>query len=203
MKILTVAQTRLAEENAVRQGASFAQLMERAGAAAAENLLKRPEKIDAVWIMCGKGNNAGDGLVMARILAQAGKQVTVSWVLGDLKSELAHQNRNLLPNSVQIVPTALALLNRYDCIIDAVFGIGFRGKLSPDLQALFHSCSQRNALKVALDIPSGIDADSGDMSPHSFQANLTYAFNSLKPAHVMNGVQAYCGECLVIDIGLA
>ena len=200
--VLTINQTRAAEQAAVDAGSSFWQLMETAGTAAAQDLLKRPVNAQRYWILCGKGNNGGDGLVMARVLAQAGKHVTVSLMQGGVSSDLASQNLAALPDNVVIQAPAVALLLNHDCVIDAVFGIGFDGELSEDLQAVFHALASRPCLRVALDIPSGIHADNGHIAAHSFQADVCYAFHSLKPAHVLPDVQAHCGDIKVLDIGM-
>ena len=200
--ILSIAQTRAEEQAAVDAGSSFWQLMETAGTAAAQDLLKRPVNLQSYWILCGKGNNGGDGLVMARVLALAGKHVTVSLMQGGVSSDLASQNLAALPNNVMIQAPAVALLQSHDCVIDAVFGIGLDGKLSEDLQAVFHALASRPCLRVALDIPSGIHADNGHIAAHSFQADVCYAFHSLKPAHVLPDVQAHCGDIKVLDIGM-
>ena len=200
--VLTMNQTRAAEQAAVDAGSSFWQLMETAGTAAAQDLLKRPVNLQRYWILCGKGNNGGDGLVMARVFAQAGKHVTVSLMQGGVSSDLASQNLAALPDNVVIQAPAVALLLNHDCVIDAVFGIGFDGELSADLQAVFHALASCPCLRVALDIPSGIHADSGHIAAHSFQANVCYAFHSLKPAHVMPDVQAHCGDIKVLDLGM-
>ena len=200
--VLTMNQTRAAEQAAVDAGSSFWQLMETAGTAAAQDLLKRPVNLQRYWILCGKGNNGGDGLVMARVLALAGKHVTVSLMQGSVSSDLASQNLAALPNNVVVQAPAVALLLNHDCVIDAVFGIGFDGELSEDLQAVFHALASRPCLRVALDIPSGIHADNGHIAAHSFQADVCYAFHSLKPAHVLPDVQAHCGDITVLDIGM-
>ena len=194
--VLTINQTRAAEQAAVDAGSSFWQLMETAGTAAAQDLLKRPVNLQRYWILCGKGNNGGDGLVMARVLAQAGKHVTVSLMQGGVSSDLASQNLAALPDNVMVQAPAVALLLNHDCVIDAVFGIGFQGELSEDLQAVFHALAVRPCLRVALDIPSG------RIAALSFQADVCYAFHSLKLAHVMPFIQAHCGDIKVLDIGM-
>ena len=200
--VLTINQTRAAEQAAVDAGSSFWQLMETAGTAAAQDLLKRPVNLQRYWILCGKGNNGGDGLVMGRVLALAGKHVTVSLMQGGVSSDLASQNLAALPDNVVIQAPTVALLLNHDCVIDAVFGIGFEGELSEDLQAVFHALASRPCLRVALDIPSGIHADSGHIAAHSFQADVCYVFHSLKPAHVKPDVQTHCGDIKVLDIGM-
>lgn len=198
----TIAATRAAEFAAVARGSTFDQLMEQAGFAACQHLLKRPVSFSSIWILCGKGNNGGDGLVMARHLAAAGKHVTVSLVQDAVTSELAQLNQQRLPDAVVVRPTAIALLQEYDVVVDAVFGIGFAGDLPPDIAAVFHACQLRPSISVALDLPSGIHGDSGHIAAHSFRADLTYAFANYKPAHHLPAVQAYCGDIVVLDIGL-
>ena len=176
--------------------------MEQAGAALDAHLQHHWPQLRLLWVCCGQGNNGGDGLVMARVLALAGKHVTVSLMQGGVSSDLASQNLAALPNNVMIQAPAVALLQSHDCVIDAVFGIGLDGKLSEDLQAVFHALASRPCLCVALDIPSGIHADSGHIAAHSFQADVCYAFHSLKPAHVLPDVQAHCGDIKVLDIGM-
>ena len=200
--VLTINQTRAAEQAAVDAGSSFWQLMETAGTAAAQDLLKRPVNLQRYWILCGKGNNGGDGLVMARVLALAGKHVTVSLMQGGVSSDLVSQNLAALPDNVMVQTPAVALLLNHDCVVDAVFGIGFEGELSEDLQAVFHALASRPCLRVALDMPSGIHVDTGRIAAHSFQADVCYAFHSLKPAHVMTDVQAHCGDIKVLDLGM-
>ena len=176
--ILSIAQTRAAEQAAVDAGSSFWQLMETAGTAAAQDLLKRPVNAQSYWILCGKGNNGGDGLVMARLLALAGKHVTVSLMQGGVSSDLASQNLAALPNNVVVQAPAVALLLNHDCVIDAVFGIGFDGELSEDLQAVFHALASRPCLRVALDIPVASMPTAATLPPIRFKPMCVMRFTA-------------------------
>ena len=176
--ILSIAQTRAAEQAAVDAGSSFWQLMETAGTAAAQDLLKRPVNLQSYWILCGKGNNGGDGLVMARLLALAGKHVTVSLMQGSVSSDLASQNLAALPDNVVIQAPAVALLLNHDCVIDAVFGIGFDGELSEDLQAVFHALASHPCLRVALDIPVASMPTAATLPPIRFKPMCVMRFTA-------------------------
>ena len=176
--VLSINQTRAAEQAAVVAGSSFWQLMETAGTAAAQDLLKRPVNLQSYWILCGKGNNGGDGLVMARILARAGKHVTVSLMQGGVSSDLASQNLAALPDNVVVQAPAVALLLNHDCVIDAVFGIGFDGELSEDLQAVFHALASRPCLRVALDIPVASMPTAATLPPIRFKPMCVMRFTA-------------------------
>ena len=176
--ILSIAQTRAEEQAAVDAGSSFWQLMETAGTAAAQDLLKRPVNAQSYWILCGKGNNGGDGLVMARVLALAGKHVTVSLMQGGVSSDLASQNLAALPNNVAIQAPAVALLLNHDCVIDAVFGIGFDAELNEDLQAVFHALTSRPCLRVALDIPVASMPTAATLPPIRFKPMCVMRFTA-------------------------
>ena len=156
--ILSIAQTRAAEQAAVDAGSSFWQLMETAGTAAAQDLLKRPVNLQRYWILCGKGNNGGDGLVMARLLALAGKHVTVSLMQGSVSSDLASQNLAALPDNVVIQAPAVALLLNHDCVIDAL--------------------ASRPCLRVALDIPVASMPTAATLPPIRFKPMCVMRFTA-------------------------
>lgn len=208
MKVYTSAQMREREQAAVDAGSSFEQLMENAGQAAAADLLRRCSQAGRVLVVCGKGNNGGDGLVMARVLQQHGWQVEVLWVLGESLSELASLNRErllALPD-VQFVALqdwlARAVQPDYDVIIEGIFGTGFVGAL-PD--AVVQVCEVLNGLaglKVALDMPTGLNGDTAAIGQVVFDADITYAFAAWKPAHLSAAGERWCGEKVCLDIGI-
>lgn len=210
MKVYTTEQMRRHEQMTVDSGSSFAQLMENAGRAAAQDLIARCPHAGQILMVCGKGNNGGDGLVMARILHQHGWQVYIVFIADRFLSDLAEQNRLKLlnlPNVHFIAPFELAKYLEapyyYDVVVDAIFGTGFDGNLPP---AVAICCRQLNglkdALKVALDLPTGLHADTAQCHPDAFRADLTYTFAAHKPAHVHPVGQGVCGEVVCLDIGV-
>ncbi len=206
MKVYTAAQMRAREQAAVAAGGSFEQLMECAGTSAAADLLKRLPQAGKCVVLCGKGNNAGDGLVMARLLQAQHWQVAVVWVLGEALSDLAALNRSRLSPAIQqydaLQPDWLRL-GPGGVVIDAIFGTGFSGALPPALSQLLAQVNQEtDATKVALDIPTGLNGDTGQADVNTFRADITYAFAAYKPAHIQPQAQLYCGEIVCLDIGL-
>ena len=207
MKIYTAAEMREHEQMAVDKGTTFEQLMENAGQAAAADLLRRFPKAGSALIVCGKGNNGGDGLVIARALSEQDWQVDVVFVLGEKLSPLAQLNRERLNHSdgVSFIrPDELEgrLKTGYDVIIEGIFGTGFGGRLPAGIAAICRLLNQSDGLKVALDIPTGLNCDTGEADADTFRADLTYTFAAYKPAHLGGNGKTYCGEIVCLDIGI-
>ena len=214
MKIYTAAEMREHEQMAVDKGTTFEQLMENAGQAAAADLLRRFPKAGRALIVCGKGNNGGDGLVIARVLSEQDWQIDVAFVLGDKLSPLAQLNRERLNHSdgVSFIRSdeledrttgrLRTLKTGYDLVIEGIFGTGFSGALPETAAAICRLLNQTDGFKIALDIPTGLNCDTGEADEDTFRADLTYAFAAYKPAHMTDAGKAYCGETVCLDIGI-
>lgn len=209
MKIYTSTQMRAAEQAAVERGTSFEQLMENAGQSAAADILRRHPHAGTALVVCGKGNNGGDGLVIARVLQQHGWCVDIALVLGTKLSALAELNRQRLMGLSHIEwldgEALLGRLNtaeRYSIIIEGIFGTGFSGQLPEQIATVCRQLNRADGLKIALDIPTGLNGDTGECDAHTFQADLTYTFGAYKPAHFQPNGQTACGEVVCLDIGL-
>lgn len=211
MKILTSSAMRRAEQAAVDAGATFGGLMERAGQSAAKILL-REAKPDGkpVLILCGKGNNGGDGLVIARVLAERGIPVRVVFLMGTRLSPLAEENRGQLEglpaevlDGAEISPEKRESFCRTaGLIVDGVFGTGFSGALPENVRAWTAATNRSHAVRAALDVPSGLNCDTGIAGEDTFRADLTITFAAYKPAHILKGSRALCGRVLWADIGI-
>ena len=138
-------------------------------------------------VLCGPGNNGGDGRVAARLLADQGWPVAIA----DLRPGPP------IPGTIA-VPFAPAEAARADLVIDAVFGAGFRGSL-PDAVADVLAAASR---VLAVDVPSGLDGGTGQPKGRVRQADLTVTFARLKPGHLLLPGRALCGETALADIGL-
>ncbi|WP_315359449.1 NAD(P)H-hydrate epimerase [Neisseria bacilliformis] len=207
MKTYTAAQMRQREQAAVDAGTSFEQLMENAGRAAAAELMRRLNTPGRALFVCGKGNNGGDALVMARIMQAQGWQVDIFFAAGDTLSELAETNRQRLRglDGVAFIGTDEIegrLKNGYAAIIDGIFGTGFTGALPAKLAALCRLLNQASGYKTALDLPTGLNCDSGEADPDTFRADLTCTFAAFKPAHHSAAGKALCGQTVCLDIGI-
>ena len=207
MKVYTAAQMREREQAAVDKGTSFDQLMENAGSSAARDLMQRYPQAGCALIVCGKGNNGGDGLVMARYMQAQGWHIDILFSLGENLSPLAQTNRerlNGLPHIELISAQELEgrLKKGYDIIIEGIFGTGFSGALPTEIAALCSQLNHSNGLKVALDIPTGLNCDTAEADPDTFRADLTYTFAAYKPAHLSESGKTYCQETVCLPIGI-
>ena len=199
MKILTVEQLRAAEEDAVKSGVlSFEQLMENAAAGAADYLIKNEigDNKD-ICVVCGNGNNGGDGLVLASKLKNTGCRVSVFFPLGlpfsTPAKDFLHLKDDL--NEIDYIP------ENCDFLIDALFGIGLNRPVAEESARIIESMNMCKAKKVALDLPSGCFAD-GKGKGLAFSADLTLTFIAPKPCFYLPPFNAYCGRVEVIDIGV-
>lgn len=206
MQTLTCAQMRLAEEDAVSRGISLLTLMENAGKGTAEILCQHHNPQYGL-MLCGKGNNGGDALVMARILAEKQIHSDVVFVLGEDLSELAQINREaLIPYIEKGLIREIASQNieweKYDFIVDGILGTGFSGSLKEDVVNIISLANQTSAFRLALDIPSGMNADTGVFDDYVFYADITTAFGAFKPAHHRQEFMMLCGGVVCVPIGI-
>ena len=199
MKVLSVALIRESEENAVKSGAfSLRELMFRAGSAAAEIIMRKygcAGKRTAV--VCGKGNNGGDGCVIAEILARHGADVTVVTPLGEPKTENAayYYGRLYLAKKADTVP------QNTDIVVDALFGIGLDRPLEGAAAEAVKAINAAAGVKIAVDMPSGVQSDSGKILGTAVKSDLTVTFIALKPGLLLPEGSDMCGEIQVADIG--
>lgn len=205
MRFATVAAMRRIEQLEHLRGVSYYDMMTEAGTAAAQLLCDRmPMAGCSVTVLCGKGNNGGDGLVVATHLFAAGAVVTVVLVRGEITTDPAQQALAALPQGIAVVRLENSLspkLLDVDLLIDAVYGIGFAGESTAADTALYRQCGDSRALQVSLDIPSGVQGDSGQYTSH-FPAMLTIVMGQPKPCHLVSWSREACGELLLAETRL-
>ncbi len=195
--ILTAEQMRAAEQAAIDGGTSVERLMERAGAALSEAAYRFAGPLPTL-ILCGPGNNGGDGYVAARYLAERGTPVRVA-ALAEPASEVAKWARSqwtgeVEPLSESTAPAAV--------LIDALFGTGLKRKLEPPVVSNLMRLAEEAVARIACDLPSGVDADSGAELNLMPRFDLTVTFGALKPAHRLMPALTYGGRVVLADIGV-
>ena len=199
MNILSISQIRAAEKDAVSNGIfSFKDLMQNAAKGAFEYLNERIiDGIENICIVCGNGNNGGDGLVLAKMLKDSGNNVSLVFPNGLPKTEPATEFLSLTKeiNVINNIPL------KCDILIDALFGIGFNRPLDEYGNSIIDKMNRCDAFKVALDVPSGVNGD-GEFAEKAFYADLTLTFIALKPCFVLPKTNDFCGKVKVIDIGI-
>ncbi|MDD6022299.1 MAG: NAD(P)H-hydrate dehydratase [Acutalibacteraceae bacterium] len=213
MRLLNAEEMRQVEQHAAKFGLSYQRMMENAGAASARNirnvLEKGQNKRRNVCVVCGKGNNGGDGFVVARKLNENGYAVTLVLANGYPQSpESVYMYKTALEMSIQTVwydadkVKSIQTIRNSDVIVDCIFGFGFYGTVSDELAMLFDEINRSPAVKFSVDVPSGVYCDSGLRADHAVKADYTIAISSLKPAHVMYPAAENCGNIIVVNIGI-
>lgn len=194
--ILTTDKMIAAEGRAIASGTSVETLMDRAGAALAEAAYGYTGKMPGL-ILCGPGNNGGDGYVAARHLAERGVPVRVAAV-SEPRSEAAKWARNQWTGEVEALDTGT---DAAPLLIDALFGTGLKRGLETPLNELFSRLARGARARIACDVPSGIDSDTGAELSNVPDFDLTVAFGALKPAHRLMPSMHKCGRVVLADIG--
>ena len=214
-RTITRQQARELDRRAVDEyGMSGLVLMENAGRGAAdvlERLIEAGPAKGPVVICCGKGNNAGDGLVVARHLDLRGYPVRVLlWaepaeVVGDAAANL--RIAQLSGIAIEVFGHAhdpALLARRLDgaaWIVDALLGTGVKGEPRPPLDAVIEQINAAAVPRFALDLPSGLDCDTGEAARHTIRAAQTCTFVALKRGFLAEGAEQYTGRVHVLDIG--
>jgi hydroxyethylthiazole kinase-like uncharacterized protein yjeF len=195
--ILTAEAMRAAEQAAIDAGTPVTELMERAGAALAEAAYRFAGPLPAL-VLCGPGNNGGDGYVAARHLAERGVAVRVA-ALGEPSSDAARNARAQWSGPVEALSdeTAPAPL-----VIDALFGTGLKRGLEHVVEQQLSRLCDASVIKVACDLPSGVETDSGAELSAVPAFDMTVTFGALKPAHLLHPAMHKCGRFVLADIGI-
>jgi hydroxyethylthiazole kinase-like uncharacterized protein yjeF len=197
-KILTVAEMSAADQAAVAAGTPVSVLMERAGAVVADAISQR-YPVGPVRILCGPGDNGGDGYVIARLLRERGWTVRVE-ALAPPTSEASRTAAGRWDGAVhRLTPEA----DESALIVDALFGAGLSRPLEGDCARLARACERLAGRIVAVDVPSGLSADVARPLGDAFSAHLTVTFHARKLGHVLEPGRSRCGEVVVGDIGLS
>lgn len=204
--LVTSRQMQEAEERAFAAGSTPAELMEKAGAGIANVVRQFFPRPGTLVLYLGSGNNAGDALVAARHLSEAGWSVCAR--LGtavERMKELPQRHLNGLPG-LTVLAEAGRLLPRRGALVllDGLLGIGSRGEMRPNLRAL---AGEMNALRhshhariVAMDIPSGLDPDTGEPGPDTVRADITAAVGQVKAGLVADAATSFVGRIALVPV---
>ena len=195
--ILTAQRMRAAEQAAIDAGTPVETLMERAGAALAEAVARYAGPQPAL-ILCGPGNNGGDGYVAARHLAGKGIEVRVA-AAADPNSEAAKWARSQWTGQVETLSPETAPA---PVLVDALFGTGLKRGLEDTVSKQLLRLSEAAHVRVACDLPSGVDSDSGTVLSEVQGFDMAVTFGALKPAHRLMPAMAKCGRVVLADIGV-
>ena len=189
-----------ADQLTIKNGISSQSLMHNAGEAILKNLpLDHNGK---VLIICGPGNNGGDGYVVAGLLSKLGITVDVlSLEFGKIPSKDNQFYKNKLDRLIfREKPNDFS---DYEFVVDALFGIGFSRKLSDEANDLINSINSADLDVYSIDVPTGINSDTGEIHGTAFKCKRTITFFNKKLCHYLLPGRQYCGEIVVEDIGIS
>jgi NAD(P)H-hydrate epimerase len=210
---LTRRQVREIDRRAIEEyGIPGIVLMENAGRNAAQFILGVPRPAGPIAIVCGGGNNGGDGFVIARHLANAGQEVGLflacepARLIGDAAVNYGVVEKMALRSypfdTPERIGAALPALHRSTLIADALLGTGFSGPVRPPLDGAIEAVNlARHAVIVAVDVPSGLDCDSGRPAEPTVRAHYTITFVARKIGFHVPGAEDYTGSIIIADIG--
>ncbi|HET9428991.1 MAG TPA: NAD(P)H-hydrate dehydratase [Allosphingosinicella sp.] len=194
--ILTAAEMRSAEATAIAEGMHVAILMERAGVAAAEAIWRFAGPLPTL-VLCGPGNNGGDGYVVARALRERGMKVRVA-ASSEPKSEAARAALKAWGGPIEPIASAGA----EPLLVDALFGTGLGRGLEPLLWERLGVLAGIAKVRVAIDLPSGVATDDGAILSPVPDYDLTTTFQTLKPSHLLQPAARHMGRIVIADIGI-
>jgi len=207
--LITTKEMRVLELNAEYFGVSRLQLMENAGRNVAVEVASRFKPQEArITVFCGLGGNGGDGFVAARHLLCLGFKVEV--ILAGRPSNITSEEAKKNWQALESLGDSITVKEVYDSslvpeveaevVIDALLGIGVKGRLRPPILQIVKAINEAEAFRVAVDVPTGIDSDTGEVLGEAVRADLTVTFHKAKPGLLK--AKEYVGDLVVRHIGL-
>ncbi len=210
--VITVQEMRILEANTIGLGIPLRMLMEAAGKSVADTVIeeiksRKLERDLEIVVLMGKGGNGGDGVVAARYLASRGYSVTIvpSHSLKEVEHPDTKANLDIvlrMSNSVQITkPVRLEVIRDADIIIDGLLGTGVKGELRDPIKSMVEEANKaKSILRVAIDTPTGLNPDTGDIHGIAFKADVTVTMHDVKPGLLKK--PEYTGRIVVANIGI-
>jgi hydroxyethylthiazole kinase-like uncharacterized protein yjeF len=198
--LLTPQQMGEADRQTIAGGIAGIVLMERAGLGVADAVSRRwPPR--PLIVLCGPGNNGGDGFVAARVLAERGWPVRVA-LLGSVTALRGDAAGAAAGWQGAIEPMTPAVLDGADAAVDGIFGAGLTRPVEGAVREVIEALGERRLPVVAIDVPSGVDGTSGEVRGIAPQAAATVTFFRKKPGHLLLPGRSYCGEITLVQIGI-
>jgi len=199
-KILSIKVTKKLEFKEFKKRGNSFSLMQEAGINAAKKITKLINKQKQVIVICGPGNNAGDGFIIGNYLNKKNYQVGV-FCLKD-KSYKGDALKALKQLKIKTKNISKFKFKKNSILIDCVFGIGLNRQITGMLKSVILRMNRSNKI-ISVDIPSGIHADTGKILGCAVKANTTLALHSKKIGHTINPGKKYSGKIEIIDIGIS
>lgn len=201
LELLTAQETATADRLAADAGFSGHRLMENAGQAAATAAIELAPTARCILVVCGPGNNGGDGFVAARLLRRLGRDVRLA-LIGERSALSGDAAAMAALWTAPMYPFDPSLFDGVDVIIDAMFGAGLSRPLEGAAAAAVQAINRSGLPVLAIDLPSGLDGDTGEALGPVVKAHRTVTFFRLKPGHLLLPGRAQCGAVTLADIAI-
>ncbi len=204
-KLYRADQVRLHEQEAAKlMGIDMFSLMQRAGASVYQHCVSRFPNTDNYLILVGIGHNAGDGYVAALTAANAGKNVTVCAIepKREVQGDVAKAKQAWLASGGKVVQFSPYLIDKADVIIDALLGTGINGVIRTEFANVIDLVNESSCPVVSIDVPSGLDANTGDALGDCIQATATITFVGIKLGLTTGAGKQACGKLIFEDLGI-
>ncbi len=198
--MISTQEMRELEDLSEQKGISKLQLMESAGSGLYNEIKKKYDLNNKkILIVCGSGNNGGDGFVLARYLKQNNYDVNVLFLGKEekLKKESGYNYYLLKDQFSDIFAEDYSIINESDIIVDAMLGTGVQGKIREPFSEVIDLINQSNKTILAVDIPTGLNPDTSEILDKVVNADIIYAFHDIK-----TGLENLKEKVIVVDIGL-
>jgi ADP-dependent NAD(P)H-hydrate dehydratase / NAD(P)H-hydrate epimerase len=201
MYMYTGKQIKEIDSEAEQKGMSLFALMENAGSGLYHKIVPLLGRTDTLVILAGRGNNGGDGVVLARYLKNNGYDVRLVFPVGELKTKTAIEHFTYY-QACGFTTDSFSKDLKADWVIDALLGVGSELPLRFDLVEVTDWINQQSAKVIAIDLPTGVSSDNGEIDVHAVRADYTYSLHGYKPSSFLFPAADYYGEATVIDIGV-
>ena len=201
-ELLTPEEMLRADQLAARSGVPELTLMENAGRAVAGEAMTMVAPGAAIAVLCGPGNNGGDGFVAARLLSERGYRVRVA-LLGTVEEMTGAAATMARRWTHDILPMRLQSLTDAKLVIDAIFGAGLSRDVPTDVGMMLAAIAREQIPILAVDVPTGLDGSTGEVRGRSYNATRTVTFVRRKPGHALLPGRDLCGPVTVADIGVS
>ncbi len=201
MYIYTSKQIKEIDTQAEKKGMSLFALMENAGNGLYRKIKSLIEFNDQILILAGKGNNGGDGIVLARYLKNHGYDARLVFPLGEPQTRAAKEHLKFYQACGYESEPFSKVLNA-DWIIDSLLGVGSQLPLRKDLSEVTEWINKKDARVIAIDHPTGVSTDTGETDEHAVRADYTFSLHGYKPSTFLFPASEQYGKCSVIDIGV-
>ena len=205
MKVLKSSEMKECDEKTIKEiGIPSLVLMENAARGILKVLTDKlgVGKVKKILVVAGKGNNGGDGLAVARLLHLIGKEVKYYLVYGNVASEDAKIQLEILKRLKIQEENDIENIKNYDVVIDALYGTGFKPPADESASRIIEYVNKYSKFTIAVDIPSGLSADSCEIFEPSIRADITVTFQLPKICHVTYPALKRCGEVYIVDISI-